>query len=69
MRVITDTGVVHTYETERALGDKVRSVRFKVGKGLKANYWQFEIRNITGGYFEVHHVDLLPAVLERWVKE
>lgn len=68
VRVIDDTGTVYTYETERALGNKIRSVRFKVGKGLRSHYFQFEIRNKAGGAFEVRHVDLLPAVLERWTK-
>ncbi|MGH8566541.1 MAG: hypothetical protein ACREXU_00620 [Gammaproteobacteria bacterium] len=68
VRVIDDTGAVHTYETERALGNKIRSVRFKVGKGLKSHYWQFEVRNKLGQQFEVHHVDLLAAALERMTK-
>ncbi|MGH8591144.1 MAG: hypothetical protein ACREXX_18050 [Gammaproteobacteria bacterium] len=68
VRVITDTGQVYTYEAERALGNQVRSVRFKAGKGLKGHYWQFEVRNQNGGAFEVHHIDLLPEVLARWTK-
>jgi hypothetical protein len=67
VRVI-DQGRVYTYETERALGDTVRSVRFKTGKGLEMHEWQWEIRNKGGGQIEVHHFDVLPA-LKRRVKE
>ncbi len=68
VRVIDDEGRVYTYETERALGDKVRSVRFKTGQGLKMHQFQWEIRNKAGGGFEVHSLDLLPEILKRRVK-
>lgn len=67
-RVIDDRGQAHTYETERALGDTVRSVRFKPGKGLKMHELQLEVRNKDGEAFEVHHIDILPQVLSRRVK-
>lgn len=53
VRVIDDTGQGYDYETERALGDTVRSVRFKTGKGLKGHLWQFGVRNQDGGAFEL----------------
>lgn len=68
VRVFDDAGNVYTYETERALGNIVRSVRFKVGKGIASHYLQFEVRNQHGGQFEVHHIDVLPQVLGRRVK-
>lgn len=68
VRVADDDATVYNYETERVLGTVVRSQRFKVGKGLKMHYWQFALENQGGTYFEVEHVDLLPAILERWVK-
>lgn len=68
VRVIDDQGKVYTYETERPLGDTVRSVRFKVGKGLTMHHHQFEVRNKDGGKFEIHHIDVLPEVLTRRVK-
>jgi hypothetical protein len=68
VRVFDDQGRVYTYETERALGDTVRSVRFKTGKGLEMHEWQWEIRNKAGGELEIHHFDVLPA-FKRRVKE
>lgn len=68
VRVADETPTVYTYETDAALGSVVSSVRFKVGKGLKMHYWQFAVENQGGTYFELDHVDLLPAVLERWVR-
>ena len=68
VRIIDDAGKVYTYETETALGDIVRAVRFKPGKGLKGHAWQIEVRNKAGGTFEIRHIDMLPEILARRIK-
>ena len=39
--------------------------RLKLGKGVKARYWQLRLANTTGGHFELETLDVLPVVLQR----
>lgn len=41
------------------------SARFKIGKGLQARYWQFELTNAEGADFALDQVQFYPLVLSR----
>lgn len=41
--------------------------RVKLGKGVKARYWQFALANQAGGDFTIETLEVLPVVLERRV--
>lgn len=43
----------------------IRQTRMKVGRGLKANYWQFELANKEGADFELDLLELVPIILTR----
>jgi hypothetical protein len=44
-----------------------RDNRFKLGKGLRSRYWQFELVNKDGADFEIDQVELYPIRLDRRV--
>jgi len=52
-------GVENWYEV-RPVTDDLREVRVKFGKGNKARFWQFEIRNIRGSDFDLESLVLVP---------
>jgi hypothetical protein len=39
----------------------------RLGKGLEARYWQFEVRNQGGAYFDLNTIELKPTKLRRRV--
>ena len=41
--------------------------RIKMGKGVKARYWQFALANQAGGDFTIETLEVLPVVLGRRV--
>ena len=41
------------------------TARLKLGKGVKARYWQFRLANTDGADFELETLDILPIVLQR----
>jgi len=45
----------------------IRKTRIKMGKGLKAKYWQFELSNKDGSDFELDVIKLIPITLTRKV--
>lgn len=50
-------------ETAEAL----TQARIKLGKGIKARYWQFALANTAGGDFIIDTLEVLPVVLGRRV--
>lgn len=42
--------------------------RFKLARGVKSRYWQFEIANDQGADFDIDSIELLPVVLTRRIK-
>lgn len=68
--VTTDGGdkTERWYELEET-ANAVREARIKLGKGVKARYWQFELINADGADFHVDQLQLLPMALSRRVKE
>jgi hypothetical protein len=69
LRIINDDdGVVYTYQLRAAMGDKVQRERVKIGRGLKAHYWQAEVANQNGGDFNLRGVNFVPVILKRKIQ-
>lgn len=47
--------------------DALTQARVKLGKGVKARYWQFALANNHGGDFTIETLEVLPVVLGRRV--
>jgi hypothetical protein len=54
------------YELDQTHG-AMKEARIKLGKGVRARYWQFELRNVDGSDFTLDALDVLPVVLKRRV--
>jgi hypothetical protein len=39
--------------------------RVDIGRGLRSNYWNFELMNREGADFEIDTIKFMPIVLER----
>ena len=66
--VIDEEGAEFDYTAERALGDRDARERVKLGRGLKASFWQLKIGNENGEDFELTDAGSLPDVQKRRVK-
>jgi len=70
MKVISTDGGVKTerwYELTARTADSHTGARIKLGRGIKATYWQFELINKLGADFETDSLQLFPMVLSRRV--
>lgn len=47
--------------------DALTQARIRLGKGVKARYWQFALANQAGGDFTIETLEVLPVVLGRRV--
>lgn len=63
LRVLVN-GQSYTYGTKNPSRDMAEQ-RVDIGKGLRGNYWRFELLNQNGEDFEIDKVKFLPVVLER----
>lgn len=63
LRVIAN-GKEHIYKARNPSSELVEQ-RFDIGKGLKANYLQFELMNQEGEDFDLDTAKFMPVVLER----
>ena len=61
--VLTDGGARNTYEGNAT--ETTETSRVKVGNGLRSRYWQFEIRNIDGGSFDLESIEIMPTKQDR----
>jgi hypothetical protein len=61
------TKVERWYELTPRTADAPATARIKLGRGVKATYWQFELTNKDGADFNVSELQLLPVVLSRRV--
>jgi len=68
VRIITPLNDVHTYRSELELGDKVTAQRVKLGRGLIAQYWQFEVRNIAGDDLGVDKIEVVSLHTTRKIR-
>lgn len=57
--------VAHTYRLHAQTAEAMRSARVKVGKGLRAVYYGFELENVDGGDFDIDSIEFLPLGVER----
>jgi len=64
VKTITDEGKERWYEMRQTNAGIHRS-RCKLGRGVQANYWQFELLNKDGDDFELDSISLTPIVLTR----
>lgn len=64
-RVIIDGGQTYEY-TLVATGNRgMATNRTKIGKGVKSNFWCFEVESINGAAIEIQDMTLHPVVLAR----
>lgn len=63
LRVATPQG--NWYYTARASGSALRQQRFDLGRGLRANYYEFELYNQDGSDFELESIEFLPVATSR----
>ena len=70
LKVITrdDAGAKKEYWYEiEDTSNTLRETRVKLGKGIKANYYQFTLQNNFGGSFELDSIEFKPIILRRRV--
>lgn len=63
LRVVVDEKT-YTYSA-RANTPAMAEQKVDLGKGLKGNYWQFELMNADGADFEIDTIKFMPIILER----
>lgn len=68
VRVVTPQGDVHAYKSEVGLGDEVTVQRVKLGRGLVAQYWQLEVRNVSGGDLELDQIEVVSLHTTRKIR-
>jgi hypothetical protein len=67
LRVTDDKGNAYTYDARRS-DTAMQQQRIDVGRGLKANYMQFEIINDAGADFELAGAELMSVDSSRRIK-
>ncbi len=68
VRVITPAGDLYAYRSEVSLGDEVSVQRVKIGRGLVAQYWRFEVRNVDGGALDVDEIEVVSLHATRKIR-
>lgn len=65
--ITTESGdkIERWYELKEKTANDTTEGKVKMGRGVRAVYWQFEIENIDGSDFDFDSVKLLPAILKR----
>ena len=66
LKVVTDEQVENWYELDDTEGG-VHGAKLKVGRGLKARYWRFKVRNVKGSDFELDSIRMVPVSTGRRV--
>ena len=67
LRVFTDEVTVRDYALKASGASGLHGNHVRIGKGVQARYWQFEIRNTNGSDFELNMIEVKPQVLHRRV--
>lgn len=67
VRVVTPDDT-YTYRTEVDLTDEVTVQRVKIGRGLVASYWQFEVRNLNGGDMSIDQIEVVSLNTTRKIR-
>ncbi len=66
LRVTTDDSTIRDYVlTTATTAGGIHGNHVRIGKGLAARYWQFEIQNRAGSDFELDIIEIKPTVLHR----
>jgi hypothetical protein len=65
LRVFTDEVNVRDYLITQYGKSGLHGNHTRIGKGLAARYWQFEIRNQNGAQFQLNALELKPTHLRR----
>lgn len=65
VRVYTDEVDSRDYLLEATGRLGLHGNHFRIGKGLRARYWQFEIQNQNGANFTLNSIELKPTQLRR----
>lgn len=64
LKIIADT-VEYIYQSRRDGDGFMTTTRFDIGKGIRANYLEFELYNGTGADFELESVEFLAVPTDR----
>ncbi len=67
LRVFTDEVTVRDYALKSSGAVGLHGNHVRIGKGVQARYWQFEIQNTNGADFELNMIEVKPQVLRRRV--
>lgn len=67
LRVRTNEVNVRDYRVPGNTATGLHGTHVKLGRGLEARYWQFELRNQNGGAFTLNMIECKPTKLERRV--
>lgn len=65
LRVTTEDSEVRDYRVSATGYNQLHTNVVKLGRGLEARYWQFELRNQNGANFELDTLEMLPIPLRR----
>jgi len=65
LRVFTDETTMRDYRLATTGQTGLHGQTAKLGRGIAARYWQFEVRNQGGADFEMNMIELEPIVLPR----
>lgn len=67
LRVYTDEVTQRDYLLRATGKDGLHGNHARIGRGLRARYWQFEVQNQNGANFELNAIELKPTHLRRRV--
>lgn len=68
LRIITDEGATRDYAVaapQPQYNNQLHGTHVRMGRGVEARYWQFELRNQNGSNFSVDMIELKPTKLRR----
>jgi hypothetical protein len=65
LNVTTDENQTRSYALRSTGNSGIHGNHVRIGKGLKARYWQFELQNVDGADFELNTMEIKPDVLKR----
>jgi hypothetical protein len=58
----------HVYRLYATGAGSMREGRVKVGKGLEAVYYDFQVENVDGAAFDVDVIEIIPVAAQRRVR-
>lgn len=64
LKTVTNRQVERWYSLKRRKAG-LNDQRVTMHKGVRANYWEFELHNVEGSDFELDHIRLTPLILKR----